>query len=177
METCDLDQCCSKAFETTFDWSACLKPEMSWKLDICDVSMKLPLDYSLHPREELSKHGVWKVEEEDIVHIALEGITCAEEPKLVCDVMQSAMHAANCIQNAIYNTYVVRLAGDPQEKVPDLVKFECGPFVWVVFNEHGNWPAVFRKSDVDDGNYLTYGQKGKDVFVWDNNRGMVRADY
>lgn len=177
MEMCDLDQCCGRALETTFDWSACLKPKMPWKLDICDISMELPLDYSLHTREELCKKGVWKVEEEDIVRIALKGITCAEEPKLVCDVMQSAMHAANCGHEAIYNTYVVGLAGDPQEKIPDLVKFECGPFVWVVFNMHGNWPAIFRKSDVDDSNYLTYAQKGSNVFVWDNNRGMARADY
>lgn len=177
METCDLDQYSCKAFKTTFDWSLCLKPEMPWKFGVYNVSMELPLDYSLHPREELFKQGVWKVEEEDIIRIALEGITHAEEPKLVCNVMQSAMYAANCGQNAIYNTYVVMLAGDPQEKVPDLVKFECGPFIWVVFNRHGNWPAIFRKSDVDDSNYLTYCQKGKDVFVWDNSKGLVRADY
>lgn len=153
-----------------------MKPKMPWKFGVYGVSMELPLDYSLHPREEFSKHGVWNVSEEDIITINLNGVTYNDEPNIICDIMQSAMHATNCGQNAIYNTYVIRLSGTSQ-KVPDLVKFECGPFVWVVFNGHGNWPAVFRKSDVDDSNYLTYTQKGKDVFVWDNNRGMVRADY
>ena len=63
------------------------------------------------------------------------------------------------------------------DEIPSIVSFELGPFVWVIFNQHGAWPAIHRRSDLDDSNYLTYNRKGPNVFVWDNNHGMIRADY
>ena len=81
----------------------------------------------------------------------------------------------------MYNKHVLRIdwsrRSEVRDDVPSIVSFEIGPFVWIVFNKYGSWPAIHRRSNLDDSNYLTYNQKGSDVFVWDNNQGMVRADY
>lgn len=172
---------CNGELKNTFDWSTCLKLEMPWKFGVYDVSMKLPLDYSLHPRKSAIKRGVWKFEEEDLVHLALGGPSYEEEPRRVCEIMQGVMNGTKCRHQEMYNKYVLRIDWTRQsevgDEIPSIVSFEIGPFVWIVFNQHGSWPAIHRRSDLDDSNYLTYNQKGSDVFVWDNNRGMVRADY
>ena len=172
---------CNGELKNTFDWSTCLELEMPWKFGVYDVSMKLPLDYSLHPRKSAIKRGVWKFEEEDLVHLALGGPSYEEEPRRVCEIMQGVMNGTKCRHQEMYNKYVLRIDWTRQsevgDEIPSIVSFELGPFVWIVFNQHGSWPAIHRRSDLDDSNYLTYNQKGSDVFVWDNNRGMVRADY
>ena len=167
--------------KTTFDWSA-FELEMPWKFGVYDVSMDFPLDYSLHLREKSFRSGVLKFQEEDIIRFSLGGPSYEDEPKKVCEIMQNAMNKAKFQHQEVYNKYVLRMVDwSKQEyvenKIPSIVSFELGPFVWIVFNQHGAWPAIHRRSDLDDSNYLTYNQKGSDVFVWDNNRGMVRADY
>lgn len=167
--------------KNTFDWSTCLELEMPWKFGVYDVSMKLPLDYYLHPRKSTIKQGMWRFREEDLVHLALGGPSYEEEPRKVCEIMQGVMNGTKCRHQEMYNKYVLRIDWTRQsevgDEIPSIVSFELGPFVWVIFNQHGAWPAIHRRSDLDDSNYLTYNQKGSDVFVWDNNRGMVRADY
>lgn len=170
---------CNGELKSTFDWSTCLELEMPWKFGVYDVSMKLPLDYSLHLREETFREGVWKFDEEYLVRLSLARPSYEEEPKRVCGIMQRVMNGVKCRQQEMYNKYVLRIDWIKQSdnEIPSIVSFEFGPFVWVVFNKHGAWPAIHRKADLDDSNYLTYNQKGSDVFVWDNYNGMVRADY
>ena len=172
---------CNGELNNTFDWSTCLEPEMPWKFGVYDVSTKLPLDYSLHPRKSTIKCGVWRFREEDLVHLALDSPSYEEEPRKVCEIMQSVMNGTKCRHQEMYNKHVLRIdwsrRSEVRDDVPSIVSFEIGPFVWIVFNKYGSWPAIHRRSNLDDSNYLTYNQKGSDVFVWDNNRGMVRADY
>jgi hypothetical protein len=172
---------CNGMLKSTFDWSSCLELEMPWKFGVYDVSMKLPLDYSLHLREETFREGVWKFNEEDLVRLSLASPSYEEEPRRVCEIMQGIMNGVKCRHQELYNTHVLRIdwikQSDFENEIPSIVSFELGPFVWVVFNKHGIWPAIHRRSDLDDNNYLTYNQKGSDVFVWDNNYGMMRADY
>ena len=164
--------------ETTFDWSKCFKPETPWRFGVYDISMNLPLDYSLHLRENTFRSSIWTFSEEDLIKFELEGCSREEEPSKMLKILQHVMAGVGCGHNAMYAKYVIEKLNSPKNclGVPSLVKFELGPIVYVIFNEHASWPMICRKSDVDDSNYLTYSQKGPDVFVLDNH-GMVRADY
>lgn len=159
----------------TYDYHSAFSEEMQWKCGVYDISMKLPLDYSLHLREKSFRTGSISIRPEDLVYVELDPPSYDEEPKIVFEFMQSIMNAAKQTASSLYNFYVIG-SRRAKEKIPDLIKFECGPFVYVVFNAHGIWPAVFKNSIVDEKNYLTYNQKDSDVFVWDNYKPM-RADY
>ena len=161
----------------TYEWVGGLvaSEHLKWKMQVCSVSMDLPLDYSLHP--ETTREGTIKIDSESLVRMAVDPPSYRDEPTRACEFMQSVMHAAGLTHGKLYNEYVLKLANTKYLTLPDLVKFECGPLVWVVYNDHGNWPAIYRKDTLDDQNYLTYSRKGSDVFVWDNRCGMVRADY
>ena len=116
-----------------------------------------------------------------INYTGLDGPSYEEEPRRVCEIMQGVMNGTKCRHQEMYNKHVLGInwisQTEVRDKLPSIVSFEIGPFVWIVFNKYGSWPAIHRRSNLDDSNYLTYKQKGSDVFVLDNNRGMVRADY
>ena len=159
----------------TYDWadSLAFSEDMKWKMQACNISKSLPLDYSLHPVATVE--GKIEIDSMLLVKMSLDPPSYTDEPTRACDFVQTMMHAAGLTQARLFNEYVLRKLKD--EPRPDLVKFECGPFVWVAYNDHGNWPAIYRKDTLDDQNYLTYSRKDKDVFVWDNYHGMIRADY
>ncbi len=164
----------------TFDWSSMLKLETPWKFGVHDVSMDLPLDYSLHPRTNLARSGVLSFLEEDLILMSLHSSSYAEEPHKVCELMWEAMQRTGCSQQRMFNKYVVEKSlrhKDKTNTVPSLVTFELGPIVWVIYNAFGGWPSIHRRQDLDDQNYLSYNQKGSDIFVWDNVAGMIRSDY
>lgn len=160
---------------TTYDYCRDFDISMKWFFGVYDVSMKFPLDYSLHLRPRTFKSGTWKMDETSLIEFNLGRPTYDDEPQLALEFMQTVMNRTGYTQQWLYNQYVLR-SSRKDEKVPDLIKFECGPYVWIVFNDHGPWPSILPKRMLDDKNYLTYNQKGSDVFVWDNRR-MVRADY
>lgn len=169
---------CNDKFKTTFDWSTCLKPEMPWRFGVYDVMDEFQLDYSLHLRDNTAKQGIFRFEEEEaIVRLAFNGPSYEEEPRKIYEIMQDAMNATGCEHLAMYSQHVLIKLWDTGYKIPNIVSFELGPFVWITFNRHSLWPAIYRRSDLDDSNYLTYNQKGSNVFVLHSDYGMVRAYY
>lgn len=154
-----------------------LKPETPWMFGAYDISMKLPLDYSLHLRASSMQSGIWKFAEEELIQLALNPPSYAEEPLKVYWLVKKVMCDVGCSQEKMFAKHVYGEGPKYADGIPSLMKFELGPIVYVVYNQYGPWPAIFGKKDLDDGNYLTYNQKSSDVFVWSNGEGMVRADY
>ena len=161
-------------FKLTYDWEK-IPLDLEWKFSVYDISMKLPIDYSMHLRDKDFRSGKWSFSEKDLMELVLR-MSYEEEPKTVCDIMQTAMWKTGFQQNQMYSKYVLNNKKRGHE-VPSMITFELGPFVWVIFNMHGAWPAIHRKTDLDERNYLTYNHKDADVFVWDNFHGMIRGDY
>lgn len=156
----------------TYDWSKCLSHETPWKFGIYDISMKLPLDYSLHLREKSFKSGVFKFSEKSLVEITLNPPSYREEPRFALELLQGVLYRLKMTHAKIYDEEVICY----RRKLPDLIKFELGPFTYVYFNGHSGWPKIIKTEDLDDTNYLSYAQKGKDVFVWSGD-SAIRADY
>lgn len=163
--------------KTTFDWINDFKLEMPWKFGVYTVSMNLPLDYSLHLDDTTFKSGMWKFNEEDLLELAIRSPSYEEEPRKICELMQGVMYGVGTTHGQMYNKYVLGIYRNESTQHPGVVSFELGPVVWIIYNSYGPWPAIFKKKDLNNTNYLTYCQKSSNVFVWDNKCGMIRADY
>jgi len=175
----------AEAESMTYDFTRDFSLEMPWKVGVYELSMELPLDYELHEvknafHEEDTTSGTLKMTEEELIWYHLRcNADYASEPRLVAEFMQTVMHSVGWLHQNLYNIFVLGFSQirEGDYKVPDLVEFVCGPMSWVVYNDHGNWPAIFRTDSLDKKNYLSYSRRGADVFVYDNKNGFIRQDY
>lgn len=163
-----------KNVDFTYDWTS-IPLELDWKFSVYDISMELPLDYSLHPRDNDTRYGKWRFSEKDLINLALK-TSYEDEPAVTCNLMAFVMWNTDCEHKKMYNEYVLRAPRKYYFNIPSMMTFELGLFVLVIFNMHGPWPAIHRKCDLDESNYLTYNHKDANVFIWDNYN-IVRGDY
>lgn len=79
---------------TTYDWIN-IPSELNWKFSVYDISMELPLDYSLHPRNNNTRFGKWRFSEKDLIDLALK-TSYEDEPEVTFNLMTTAMWNTDC---------------------------------------------------------------------------------